>query len=205
MDSQHFLYSLLLLLVGQIPLVIKLLLDHRAKADPYKKHLYERQASTFLDLYSALSKAHASLHNLLLAFPEPADDDEHKELRSSLVESLSEKLASYAEALDRAELFLPADVALHCWQCKTKQSYLFGAAMGIRLLPQKELWELWQKLSHHHNMVINSMRLGMGVDKLSAELLELLSRGKTKVLVDTQSLRESYEKLSERAGKEAPK
>jgi len=194
-NRQQFLYSLLLLLVGQVPLLIKLHLEHRGKADPYRKHLYERQASAFLDLHIALAKVHAGLHNLLLVFPDGPDDDKHKEFHSSVAKSLSDQLTAYSEALDRAELFLPADIALQCWHCKTLQYQLFGATMGIRSIPRQELLEQWDKLAEHFNLAVNGMRLCMGVDSLSRELFELLSSGRTKALVNTLSLRESFTKL----------
>ena len=189
MNLQQFLYSLLLLLLGQVPLVIKLWLEHKGRVEPYRKHLYERQAGVFLDLYVALSKAHTALHNCLSVFPPdlPVSSD-HQALHSETKQSLGARLTDWSETLDRSEIFLPAQLVKLSWDYKVLQSQLLMAAVGVHNLSRDEITTKWQTLSQHYNGIINGMRLSLGIDSLSAQLLALVDERKKQLVITTRNL-----------------
>jgi len=174
MTSGSFLFALVLVLVGQVPLVIRLWLDHKERLAPYREHLYERQVELFQELYATLTDSFVSLHHsLTIAPPGLAVAPEHQEIVASTKASVGPANKRWSDALKKAELLLPAPLVVAISEYDVAWARLLAVTVGHRSLSDAELTEEWQALNGLYNTIVNVMRLSLGVDALSGQLLSL--------------------------------
>ena len=74
---ETFLPSLALVLLAQIPLVLKLWLDYRSKTSGFKQELYRRQLDAFQLLLAQLTPLNDDLACVVRAFPDSSLFDEN--------------------------------------------------------------------------------------------------------------------------------
>src|SRR5918911_440174 len=169
-----FLFALVLVLIGQVPLVIRLWLDHKERVAPFRKHLYERQVELFQELYSTLTDSFVSLHHSLsIAPPGVPVAPEHQELVTSTKASIGPANKKWSDALKQAELLLPAPLVAATSEYDVAWARMLAVTVGLRVLSETELREEWESLNELYNTIVNLMRLSLGVDALSGQLLSL--------------------------------
>src|SRR5437762_9911095 len=97
----NFWYSLVLLTLGQIPLIIKLWLDHKAKKDAFRSLLFERQFSAFMEINRLLARLHACFSSFISLQGYLRVDPEQKEGMSEINKSLGKAYMEWVGALEQ--------------------------------------------------------------------------------------------------------
>lgn len=189
MNSHPFLFALVLLLLGQVPLVVRLWLDHKERVAPFRKQLYERQVEVFQEVYRGLTDSFESLHNILcIARPGVAVDPEHRELVANTKGAAGPAHKRLSDALRQAELFLPAPLIVAISDYNIAWARLLEIIVGNRALPDAELRKEWETLNGRYNTIVNTMRMCLGVDALSGQLLALVIRKDAPMVMTKRTL-----------------
>jgi len=189
MNSGPFLFALVLLLLGQVPLVIRLWLDHKERVAPFRKHLYERQVELFQELYRTLTDSFVSLHHsLTIAPPGVAIDPEHQDLVATTKGSVGPALSKWTDTLKQAELLLPAPLVAATSEYDLAWARLLAVTVGARVISDAELREEWEALNGRYNTIVNLMRLCLGVDALSGQLLSLTIQKRPQMVMAKRTL-----------------
>lgn len=184
---QPFLVSLLLVLIAQIPLLLKFWLDYKGKTIGFKHELYRRQLEAFQSLMSKLTKLHQSLQSVVSICPDSdLINDKGQELARHIYKAVVNTRDAFDEAVSGAELLLPAPLSLSASHYKFGASRILECAMNLPILkdrPRPDIKELWSAQQKYFNQMVNSMRLSVGVDALTSEVFrELHASGTATVL-----------------------
>lgn len=179
-----FLISLVLLAVSQIPLLLKLWLDHKGTISGYKLELYRRQ----LDAYKAISislesvfRNSSALATLTEERTLPADKDD--EFFSSIKKSYFDDIRTFGTDMRSAQLILPAKLVVDCFEFESYAMRLLFKAFEIGQTPGSREWsvsELWAKAQELYNSMTNQMRHAGGIDALSNQVIDHLNDRKTR-------------------------
>src|SRR5436305_2393399 len=108
-NMTQFVASLGLVLIAQIPLLLKLWLDHKGKTLQLKLELHKRQLEVFQDLVNHLIEAFEELEGVVTIFPDSSLLDEQTKIvggecyRRALLSN-----RALADTTRKAELVLPA-------------------------------------------------------------------------------------------------
>jgi len=169
--------------------VIRLWLDHKERVAPFRKHLYERQVELFPELYRTLTDSFVSLHHSLsIAPPGLAVAPEHQELVASTKASVGPANAEWSAALKKAELLLPAPLVAATSEYDIAWARLLAVTVGFRVLSDAELRKEWESLNGIYNTIVNLMRLSLGVDALSGQLLSLTVEKRAQMVIAKRTL-----------------
>jgi hypothetical protein len=189
MTGSSFVFALVLLLLGQIPIVVRLWLDHRERIAPHRKYLYERQVESFQQLYQSLTDSFVSLHHCLTVAPPGLPvEPEHKELVTNIKSRVGPALSKWNETLKQAELLLPADLIRLTSEYDVKWAHLLAVTVGNRTVTSNQLQDEWEALNHCYNAIVNLMRLFIGADALSGQLLDLAKQKRAKLVMAMRKL-----------------
>lgn len=190
MTFDHFLYSLILLLLGQIPLLMKLWLDHKERSAPYREHLYQRQTDLSCRLYEALANSYDAVHSCLTWWPPGVPvDTKNNEIQAHTLKEVAKKLRDWQQALKRTELLLPAEIVAAASEYTRCHGRLLNSLVRNRQeLTDEKLEKEWEDLTNAYNTLVNMLRLSLGVDSLSGEVHSFVVEKDSKVVVTERGL-----------------
>lgn len=171
-----FLSSLALLLLAQIPLLLKLWLDYRAKLNSFRYELHKRQLDLFPPLAAQLDVVHQSMSIIGTTFDGISSwgDDETKRFARDFTSKAMKDNLKLAELYCQAELLLPAVVVIALHQYIQDGAHMMSAVFGMRA-PNSDLptepGASWRKQQERFDIALNLMRLSVGTDVLTDEFL----------------------------------
>ena len=183
MNTDQFLHSVVLLILGQIPLVVKLWLDHRSKIEPYRKEFFARQAVMFLELYIAVTDLHWALFRNISLYPIDEGSSEHREFVEEIRKGLGKSYSEWSAVLRKSELLLPAQMVRATWDYHVLSAKISAAAAGVRSLQEDDVGRMWKDQTLLYNQIVNEMRVRLGVDTLSGQLLTLVEEKRKQLVV----------------------
>jgi len=180
MEKNSFIISTALVLIAQIPLLLKLYLDYRSKKDVFRQSLHERQMDIYEAIAAAMNELQSIQHGKVELFCEGVKDDD--EFFKSIRNSEAEAWSKWSSLIKSKELFLRAELVNKISEYNTASARTLG--VGISLIKTAEELKLnWKKQVELYNFISNHMRIMMGVDTLSQETLEMIQKeGKVKLV-----------------------
>lgn len=182
-----FLPSLILVLVAQVPLLLKFWLDYKSKTIGFKQLLYGRQLDAFQTLMSQLTKLHWALQSLVSICPDKDFvEDDSQELAQHIYKSVLDARSEFDDGVSRAELLLPAGLSGSAANYKFGASRILECALNLPTLgdaPRPDIKALWSVQQDCFNKMLNEMRLAVGIDALTSEVFrEVHASGKATIL-----------------------
>src|ERR1700754_507936 len=187
-----FLPSLALVLLAQIPLALKLWLDYRSKTSGFKQELYRRQLDAFQLLLAQLTPLNDDLANIVRAFPDSSLFDESDQGLKDTVSlvykhALEAHLAFHKESI-RADLLLPAELSLGVHLYTRGASRILECAMNMPTLRQSirpDITKLWADQQERYNALLNLMRISVGIDALTSDVMRDVHANKRITAIST--------------------
>lgn len=173
MSLTGFAGSALLVLIAQIPLVVKLYFDYRARRSELRSKLFDKQMNAFHLLYTHSSDVQAALHEVIFLLP--IANTEHDKAPFSSVElraAVGEAWSKWSKTKKRYEYVMPSSVLRLVFQYEEIASHAFAGIAGIETRDQ--LVEAWEQLSTTFNALQNELRRAAGIETLSREVLQLV-------------------------------
>ncbi len=184
-----FFSSLALLAVSQIPLLLKLWLDHKGTTSSYKLELYRRQLDAYKTLSTSIDRVFRNSSILATLTEEgtlPAEKD--SDMPSALKKPYFDDIHAFGSDMRNSQLLLPAKVIVDCFKFEVCTTRLLTKAFQIvetsytRNLTVSGLWTEAQTL---YNSITNQMRHAAGIDALSNQVLGHLNDRKSRTWLVT--------------------
>ena len=127
-----FLPSLALVLLAQIPLLLKFWLDYKSKTAGIKHALFNRQLDAFQSLTQELTSLHENLSHVVRVFPDSSlfDGDLKETATFAYTAALKNHLAFHERARS-VDLLLPAELSIACHKYTYGASRIIEAAMNL--------------------------------------------------------------------------
>ena len=165
-----FLSSLLLVAVAQIPLLLKLWLDHKNTISGFKQELYKRQIDLYLKLSAELIEVHQNSEVIIElldegSLPQIKDGPNSLDIAGTYQKN-NQKLM---DTIKEAELLLPAELCVDLPNYVTCSTRLWVKGFAPMVSSQKSLSssEIWEEQENLYNTITNRMRIVCGTDMLS--------------------------------------
>jgi hypothetical protein len=170
-----FTTSLALVLIAQIPLLLKLWLDYRSKTSALKQELHKRQIDAFQPLLAQLTKVHEGLEFIVRTFPDITRLNEPaKEFASRLYNSTSTANLELAEMTRDVDLLLPAELSIALNGYTGDTARIVTSAMGMPMAFDGVTFNIktaWREQRARFGISLNLMRLCVGTDKLTTDVI----------------------------------
>jgi hypothetical protein len=186
----NFFYSVLLVLISQIPLVLKLYLDHKGKKDSLKQKLFDKQIEASIRIYRHLTDLHWSQYRQVSVWKGAASEDEwFQNFERELIKGSFDTLHRFTETVVSEEFLLPARIVGALDEYKINAYKILGAAVRSELTAIRswqELTSLWEKQQELFNALVNAMRMRLGIDVLSDELTKFIEVKGKQLFIQTQ-------------------
>lgn len=172
------------LVITQIPLLLKLWMEHRERSSNLKLELYKKHLAVAEELAEKLGAAQTDADALATMIDEGdlPDSDNNKFLQEYLP-SVLERIHDFSRVLLRVEVFLPAIivVSLQRYTVVTTRLWYSGSVPGPRSFNETPQ-ELHAEASILYNQIFNQLRIHCGADSLSESMLTQIS-SKEKMLL----------------------
>jgi molybdopterin converting factor small subunit len=175
MEKNSFLLSAALVLIAQVPLLVKLYLDYRSKKDIFRQSLHERQINAFEEIASAMNELQSIQYSKVNLFCLGAKAGD--EIFDSIQTSESKTWAKWMSLIKTKEIFLSVHLLENLCKYNALSTRTLGAGLGQDLSFVKTTEELelnWKEQVELYNVITNQMRIMMGVDTLSQETLQMI-------------------------------
>ncbi|HSP13179.1 MAG TPA: hypothetical protein VLV78_00345 [Thermoanaerobaculia bacterium] len=170
-----FTYSLALLLVGQIPLLVKFYFDHKSKKDAFRQDIFTRQVNAYTRLAQLTTRLHRNQHHAVQFYGHTPKDTSEKELITSPMKDGLKNWTSWTEVLDECELVIHSRLVVLLAEYRTRAIQILSAdSFGVTIKSRDELIAAWKEQNDRYNAIINSMRLFIGTDALTSEITKLI-------------------------------
>ena len=170
----EFLVSLLLVAVAQIPLLLKLWLDHKGAIAGFKLELYKRQLEMSEKLSSDLCQVQDNCEAMVTLLNEGSIPEKNDRTFSvDLGTQYQNNISALMDSARDTEIFLPSDVCIIIPKYLTHSTRLLVKAFvpdaSTTDLSSNEIWEELQLL---FNTIFNRLRIICGTDVLSKNTLQ---------------------------------
>jgi len=182
----NFLSSLAIVAVSQVPLLLKLWLDHRAATSGYKFELFRRQVDTFKELSTLLLEVHNNSEALItLAHEGTLPDEKDTEFAIDLKKSYLKDNTALINAVKDADFLLPAQLSVDLPKYFTCSTRLLFKAFGLPISSNESFKEIWSEQEVLYNSIVNQMRIALGIDTLSTDTQKMIHQNvdKTRLLL----------------------
>jgi hypothetical protein len=171
--------SLALLVLGQIPLLVKLWLDQKNSISGHRLEMYKRQLQAAESLCPPLLRLQASCDLGLVLIRGPKDTP--YEERAQFVHGYTNTLEKFQEAWEKAEVVLPSSLVLNIHNYYVNAVRIHFRALGVSLTEQQggnQSYEEIQSETHAlFNSIRNSLRLFLGTDPLTSGVMKQIYAG----------------------------
>jgi hypothetical protein len=196
-----FLSSFALILVAQIPLLLKLWLDYRGKLNNFRQELHKRQLEIYPPLAAQLNVVHDWLAMVGTTFDGVAswgDEETKKFAREFTSQAIKDNLA-LNDLCRRAELILPAPVVIALHEYIHESARMMGSVYGIKPLHPQSIQDgtsAWRRQQQRFDAVVNLLRFSVGTDALTNEFLREVHSGNRFTAINTSGFFESIARQS---------
>lgn len=170
----EFFNSLLLVAVAQIPLLLKLWLDHKNAVSGFKQELYKRQLEGCQKLSACLTVVLENSQIIIKFIGEKSlpkdkgDQDTDDKDDQDLDKVYHKNIKELMESIKTVELLLPAELCEYLSKYVTCSTQLWAKGFFPMIINQnKSPVEIWKEQEELFNVIINYMRLICGTDMLS--------------------------------------
>lgn len=181
MEKGNFLHSSILVLIAQIPLLLKLYFDYRSKKDIFRHDIHHRHMDAYENIAATMNELQSVQHEKVSLFCENVSDDE---IMRSIRKSEGKAWTKWNSLIKEKELILPTLLVVMINEYKTTSAKTVGAGI-LTIRTVEELKTNWKKQTELYNDIYNYMRVMLGVDTLSKETLEMIQRNEKVSLVKT--------------------
>jgi len=173
MEKSNFLLSVILVLIAQIPLLLKLYLDYKSKKDVFRQDIHKRHMDAYEEIAAAMNELQSIQHGKVELFCEKANDED--EFLRSIRKSEGEAWTKWNSLIKKKEFLLPAALVVKISEYNVASARTLGA--GILLIKTaEELKANWQNQIELYNDIFNYMRGMLGVDTLSIETFKMIQQ-----------------------------
>jgi len=173
-----FLTSLALVAVAQIPLLLKLWLDHKAKTSSYKLELYRRQLDAFRTLSTLASEVHRNTDLVMQLASESSLPNRNDEFLKNITMTFHKDWSTFHKQFQEFEFLLPAETVTTLARFSTCAVRILCKAAGWPETPETRpltLPNLWREQDQYFTGLLNQMRLVCGIDTLSSQVFKELN------------------------------
>jgi hypothetical protein len=182
-----FVTSLALVLIAQIPLLLKLWLDYRSKTSGFKQELHRRQIDAFQPLLAQLTAVHEGLEMIVSTFADVTIlNDTTRESASYFHSSTLRANIALGDMRRGADLLLPADLSIALHKYTRDTARIVTCAMGIQAAfdgAAVDIKALWPEQQVRFGISLNIMRLSVGTDALTSDVMREVHSGKQPMLI----------------------
>lgn len=183
MNISQFFYSIILLILGQIPLIIKLWLDHHSRVDQYRKELFERQINSYIEIYIAITNLHWSFFSVIDLYA-IKNSEKDKTIWDGITSGLITHYSEWRNVLRKTEFVLPSNLVKATWDYHTNAAKILGACVvSGKYSPKIVLSDIWKDQTLLYNSIVNNLRIRAGIDSLSKEVLSMVEEKRKQFVV----------------------
>ena len=179
MGENRFIYSLALILISQIPFLVKLWLDYRSRRTSYRDQLFTKQMDAYIEIYRLIHELQSSLlsHISYCAFRN--EDDSYKDLMNAARGIAARSSIDFSDAVRRHEMILPSTLIERLSKYDLIAAHItIAGEEGASINNRDALQKVWEEQILLYNFIINDMRQRGGTDRLSAEISSMLQQEK---------------------------
>lgn len=167
---QSFFYSFILVLIAQIPLLLKIYFEYKQNISDFKLELYRKQLDYYIILSGKISSVQKNNDILFEMYKDGSLDYDQKniDIKNMSIEWLNEinELQKYAMSNN---LLLTADMVVDTEEYSKFSSMLITrGVLKIKLSNEKHsIDEIYENQLKLFNKIFNKIRLIIGTDQLS--------------------------------------
>jgi len=167
--------EVLLVLVAQIPLLIKLWMDYKSKKDFFRQEIYRKQVDAYQQLFTSLTRLQAVLHDIIEFHGYSSEDEEAKDVVRSFRKTVWERRKEWNKKFENFAYYLPTDLLKQALEYDSLvANLLLAGTESSRLKDKEDMSVAWDHIEQKYNALTNGMRIIAGIDSLSSEAFKLI-------------------------------
>jgi|GEM_PF-5635126 len=185
MEKTNFLLSIFLVLIAQMPLLLKLYLDYRSKKDVFRQGIHKRHMDAYEEIAAAMNELQSIQHGMVTLFYENVKNED--KFLQSIRKSEAKAWVKWNSLIKKKEFLLPAELVENISKYSTFSAKTMSIGMDIsEIKTVEQIKSHWQNQVELYNTIFNIMRVLVGVDILSIETLNMIQEKEKLSLVQAK-------------------